>query len=484
MTKVSLIDTTMRDGHQCLWATRMSTPMMLPILERMDRAGFEYLELFGAVQFDSCIRYLRENPWDRLRLFKERITRTRRQAIIRSRCALGFGPTADDMCEKFVELLVAGGIQRIICFDGMHDLGNIEQSLRKAKEMGARNCGWLIFSESPVHTDEYYVAKAREFIDRCEVDDLMIEDTSGILTPKRISTLVPALREEIGDMRLGLHTHNLIGLGQTAYLEAVEQGIDQLFTCVWPIADSNAPPSVHTTVKNLRRAGAEVEVDLDALSEVSAYLEALADYEEKPKGRVEEYNHQNFDHQIPGGVLSNLASQLKDAGFPEKLDEVLEECGRIREELGWPIMVTPFSQLVSVQATLNVISGERYQSVPDEVKQYALGYFGELMAPIHGDVLDRIMENGSPDITEPPEVREPVLPDLRRRFPGVDDEELLLRAFFPLDLVDEALGAEPNGFDYSRLEKPLIRLIQEVVDRPKLKHVVVSKDNMKAELRR
>jgi oxaloacetate decarboxylase alpha subunit len=344
--------------------------------------------------------------------------------------------------------------------------------------------GWLIFSDSPVHTDAFYAAKAREFIDRCGVDELMIEDTSGILTPERIRTLVPALRAEIGGMRLGLHTHNLIGLAQRAYIEAADLGIDQFYTCIAPIADGNAPPSIHTTLRNLRHWGAESTIDLDVLDEVSAYFEALAARENKPRGVAQDFNLVNFDHQIPGGVLSNLASQLADAGYADKLDQVLEECGRIRRELGWPIMVTPFSQFVGVQATLNVISGERYASVPDEIKQYALGYFGALPAAVEPDVLDRIVENGSRDIAETPPEQGDAIPALRKRYPNADDEELLLRRSFPQNLVDESLAAKPDNTDYGILEKPLHRILREMAERPKLTHVVVHKGGMRIEMRR
>lgn len=458
--------------------------MMKPVLDRLDKAGFEALELIGAVQFDSCIRYLGENPWDRLRLFAKCIQRTRRQAIIRSSCALGFGLEPTDICELFVEQLVKNGIERILAFDGLHDISNVESTLRRAKELGAVTGGWLIFCDSPVHTDAFYAAKAREFIERCAVDELLIEDTSGILTPERVRTLVPVLRAEIGDMRLGLHTHNLIGLGQRTYLEGAKHGIDQLFTCVPPIADGNAPPSVHTTVHNLRHAGLNTGLDMEVLDEVSNYFEALADYENKPRGRVQEFNLFNFAHQIPGGVLSNLASQLEAAGHGNRLDEVLEECGRIREELGWPIMVTPFSQFVSVQATFNVISGERYKSVPNEVKQYALGYFGELLAPVEPDILDRIIENGSQAICETPPEIPPALPGLRKHYPNADEEELLLRRFWPRNLAEAALKAVPDTTDYSILERPLHFILKEMADRPNLSHVFIEKGDFRIEMKR
>ena len=214
MTRIRIVDTTLRDGHQCLWATRMSTAMMLPIAETLDGIGFDALEVMGAVQFDASVRYLREDPWARLRALRERITGTPLQALIRSKCVLGFEPQPDDIARLWVERLFANGVRRFIVFDGLHDLDNLMVSVRHARKLGGYVTGWLIFSDSPVHTDELYARKAREFLDRVKVDALMIEDTGGILTPERARTLVPAIRREIGDGPLGLHRHNLVGLAQ------------------------------------------------------------------------------------------------------------------------------------------------------------------------------------------------------------------------------------------------------------------------------
>ncbi|MCB1739678.1 MAG: carboxylase [Gammaproteobacteria bacterium] len=458
MSRISFVDTTLRDGHQCLWATRMSTRMLEPALERMDRIGFEAIELMGAVHFDACVRYLKEDPWARIRLVRER-TSTPLQALLRSRCALGFELQPADLNRLWVERLVANGIDRFVAFDGLHDLDNLVDGLLHAKAQGAMTTGWLIFSQSPVHTDELYARKAREFIDRAEVDMVMIEDTSGILTPERITTLVPAIKAAIGDRRLGLHTHNLVGLGQRAYLTAVDVGVDQLYTCIPPVADGNAPPSVSTTLRNLRYAGHEAVLDDALIAEVGAHFDEVADRYGFPKGRPQDFDAANFGHQIPGGVLSNLVSQLQAAGLGDRVDAVLDECARVREELGWPIMVTPFSQFVGVQATLNVIEGERYARVPDEVKKYALGYFGKLLAPVHADVLDRIVARGARSIAEHPPEQPPVVERLRQRHPHADGDELLLRSAFPPHVLDDRVP-EPSrapGLDIGQLVNALLR---------------------------
>ena len=483
MTSVKIVDTTLRDGHQCLWATRMSTPMMLPILEQMDRIGFDAVEVLGAVQFDTCIRYLKENPWARLQALRERITETPLQALIRSKCVLSFELQPDDIQRLWVERLVANGIRRFIAFDGLHDLDNIVDALMHAKRLGAYTTGWLIFSESPIHTDELYVEKAREFLDRADVDALMIEDTSGILTPERVRTLVPALKQEIGDVSLGLHTHNLVGLAQRTYIEAVRLGVDNLYTCIAPIADGNAPPAIQTTAHNLHHLGYELDVDAALIDEVSGHFANVAAYTGKPVGRPQDFDAANFDHQIPGGVMSNLASQLEAAGLGDRLDQVLEECGRVREELGWPIQVTPFSQIIGVQATLNVIKGERYFMVPAEMKKYALGYYGKLLAPVDPDMLDRIVANGPRDIPLAPPSPELLLPRLRKLYPEADEDELLLRHAFDAPMVDAALAEPTEDVDYSVVAKPIIHLVRELLDRPNLGHVRIEKGDFKLSIR-
>jgi oxaloacetate decarboxylase alpha subunit len=482
MSRMRIVDTTLRDGHQCLWATRMSTPMMLPVLDRMDRVGFDVIELMGAVHFDTCVRFLGENPWDRLKLFRDRFQRTTRQAIIRSKCALRFDLEPDDINRLWYERLFLNGIENLVAFDGLHDLDNLEDGLKYAKSLGARTQGWLIFSESPVHTDALYVTKAREFLDRCDVDSLMIEDTSGILTPERLRSLVPAIQAEIGDeVPLGLHTHNLAGLGQSLYIEAAKLGIDNIYTCIAPIADGNAPPSIQTTLRNLRHYGNEFEIDDALLGEISQHFEDVAIRSGHPLGRPQDFDAASFDHQIPGGVMSNLVGQLDAAGLSDKLPAVLEECGRIRAETGWPIMVTPFSQFVGVQATLNVLTGERYGQVTDEMKKYALGYYGKLLSPVAPNVLDRIVESGSKSIALTPPKPEPALPALRKRYPDADDEELLLWHSFPEEVVRNMYAAKLDTTDYA--SGALVHLVEEIAKRPKLSRVFISKGSMTVDIR-
>jgi oxaloacetate decarboxylase (Na+ extruding) subunit alpha len=461
----------------------MSTAMMLPIAETLDLAGFDVAEVMGAVQFDAAVRYLGENPWERLRLLRDRITRTPLQALIRSKCVLGFDLVPDDLSALWAERLIANGVKRLIVFDGLHDLDNVAAATQRAHEMGAYVTGWLTFADSPVHTDDLYVAKAREFMARLNIDALMIEDTGGILTPERTATLVPAIKAAIGDLSLGLHSHGLIGLCQRTYLEAVRHGVDNLYTAIPPLADANAPPSIVTTARNLRSSGYACSVDDARIAEMSAHIDRVADLTNKPKGAPRDFDATFLGHQIPGGVHSNLKSQLEAAGLGDRLPEVLDESARVRADLGWPIQVTPFAQLIGVQATLNVVRGERYVVVPAEVKKYALGYYGKLLAPVESDCLDRIVERGPGSIPLTPPTMMPIVPTLRKRYPNADDDEILLRHFFDAGLVDRALKSSPDLDAFMSVETPLAQLIREASRRPRVKYLAVSKEGLTLEIR-
>ena len=479
--RLKIYDTTLRDGHQCLWATRMPTSMMLPIVETFDRAGFGAIELMGNVHFDACVRYLRDDPFERMREVKKRLLHTPMQGFIRSACVLGFDIKPADINYLWVELLLRNGTDRLLAFDGLHDLDNTVPYLKFAKELGAYTVHWLIFSDSPVHTDELYVAKALEIIESADVDEIVIQDTSGILTPERAATLVPALKAAVGDRPLGLHSHCLVGLPQRTYLEAAKHGIDGLYTCISPVADGNAPPSLQTTAKNLRYAGYELEIDDDSIDAISRHLEAGITLLGKPVGMPQDFDLGQFDHQIPGGVMSNLIANLEQAGMVDHLPAVLEECGRVRAELGWPIMVTPFSQHVAVQAALNVIHGKRYGVVIDEVKLYALGYFGKLPAPVDPNVLDSIVERGSKSIAlDRPEL-EPAAARLRKRYPDMDDEERMLRYSFPEDIVND-LYARPGDDLPCTMTLPFLHLLEKLREENIPNRIAVGGGNIDVEL--
>ena len=461
---IAIVDQTFRDAHQCLWATRMRTAHMLPVAERMDCIGFQRIEAIAAVQFDVCVRFLKEDPWERVRLLRERIKKTPLSSFLRSKNIVTFDFVPDDIVALWVERLIANGVREIGSFDGLNDVDNMLTALDVARALGARTIGALSYSLSPVHTDALYVKTAKELVERGKVDAIWLKDAGGLLTIDRIRTLVPAVKQVIGDVPLELHSHCLTGVAPLVYLEGVKAGAECIHTSVAPLANGAAQPAMQSMVRNLRALGYQMDQDDALADEVGDHFRRIAEQEGKPLGKVLEYDAFHYEHQIPGGMLSNFRVQLAELGLSGKFDELLHECVRVRNELGYPIMITPFAQFVGTQAVLNVVHGERYRHVPDEVKKYALGYFGRLLAPIEPDILDRIVANGSPQIALEPEPLPPRVDSLRKQYPHASDDERLLRAMFAGGQVDAMRAAGATKTDYE-FEQPVVRLLRELAAR-------------------
>lgn len=481
MAEIKVIDTTLRDAHQCLWATRMTTAMMLPVAEQMDRAGFEAIDLMSAIQFDVCVRYLKEDPWQRLRLMREKVTRTRMQSAMRSKSLLSFDVQPDDVNYLWVECLARNGVRRVRAIDALSDLDNIVDILRLVKQLGMESVGSVVFCQSPVHTDQFYARKTRELIERAGIDVMMIKDPGGLLTPDRIRTLVPAMLAVTGKVPLELHSHCMTGLAPLVYLEGVKLGVTQIQTSIAPLANGPAQPATQTVVRNLRSMGYTVNIDDPLVAAVGAHFHRVAEHAGLPLGVPMEYDQFHYEHQIPGGMLTNMKFQLQQAGLMHKFDRVLEETARVFRELGWPAMVTPFSQLVGTQAVLNVMQGERYRTIPDEVKKYALGYYGKLLAPVEPDVLDRIISNGSSAIALQPRPPAPAVASLRRKYPHLSDEERLLRHLYAGSQVDDMRAAGPLQTEY-HFDQPIVRLLKELARRRNPGRIAISKGPMRLEL--
>lgn len=473
-SKIGLVDTTLRDAQQCLWTTRMTAGMMAPIADKMDQAGFDQIDFMAPVQFDVCVRYLREDPWEKARYFREKFTKTPLRGYCRSKSLLGFAMVPDDIVELWIERLCANGFSVVGTLDALFDVDNMVISLRRAKALGMRAIGALVFCESELHTDDLYARTTKALVEQADIDGIMIKDSGALLTPDRIRTLIPALRKVLGNRSLELHSHCSTGMGPMVYMEAAKLGIDQLHTSIAPLAGGPAQPSVQQTMSNLSQLGFRTDGDSIAIDEISDYLTELAAQEQFPLGGPGEYDVFHYKHQMPGGMLANWRFQLRQAGQEHRFDEILEEIVQIRRELAWPIMVTPFSQIIAVQAMLNVVSGERYSSVPDEVKMYALEHFGKHLAPIDPDALDRIVANGSSKIPLKPVPLEPALPDLRRRYPRASDDERLLRFMFPGNDVDETIRAGSLSTDFS-LSTPMDRLLSALPQRSRLTAFSIAK---------
>ena len=479
--EIRVIDTTLRDAHQCLWATRMRTAHILPVLEKFDRIDYESVDLMGTIQFDVATRFLHEDPWERVRLAHQGAPHTKFRSLIRSKNIVAFDFLPDDIIDLWVDRLHANGFRVIGSFDGLNDVDNIAPGLRRAKKLGAYTFGALSFCDSPVHTDALFVRTAKALIAQADVDSIMIKDAGGLLTVDRIRTLVPALKKVIGKRPLELHSHCLTGLAPLVYLEGAKLGCDQLHLSIAPMANGAAQPAVQTVARNLRSMGFRVNLDDTLIDEIGEHFRAIALREGKPLGQPLAYDAFHYEHQIPGGMLSNFREQLAAAGLSHKFNELLEECARVRRELAWPIMITPYAQFVGTQAVLNVVHGERYRVVPNEVKKYVLGYYGKLLAKVDGAAMDRIVANGSPQIALKPQPLAPAVAGLRKQYPNAGDDELLLRFQLPGAHVDAMLAAQPVDHAYSASE-PIVDLVRKLIQRRKPGRVYVRKGGVEVSL--
>jgi len=486
MKEIAFVDTTLRDGHQSLWATRMSTAHMLPIAPLLDEAGFYAVDLMGTVQFDACIRYLRENPWERIRLLREAMPKTPLSGLIRSKSLTSFNIVPDSVIELWIQRCAANGLRRLMIFDALHDWSNLELSVRVAKAQGIEVVVPLVYSLSPVHTDEFYAGKTKEMLKRLKPDRVMIKDSIGLLTVDRTRTLVPAVKNIIGDMPFEMHSHCTTGLAPLCCLESVSLGIDTLHTCFAPLANGSSHPSVENMIRNLRRMGYRPKVEENAVQPISDHFFYVAKREGKPIGAPVEYDVFQYMHQVPGGMISNLQFMLAQRKMEHRLEEVLEEISVIRKEWGYPVMITPFSQLVGTQAVLNVLMGERYKTATDEAIRYVLGHYGQTPAPVDPHVLGKM--------TALPEAKkflkwkqpQPTIAELRREIgrPHISDDELLLRVLFPAEHVEATLAAGPIRRTVPAGHRPPLALLQELVRRKDVSAIELEKGDFWIDLRR
>jgi oxaloacetate decarboxylase alpha subunit len=462
MRTLRFIDTTLRDAPQCLWATRMTTAQMLPVAPILDRVGFEAIELVGGAVFDVCVRYLLEDPWERMRIMRRVITKTPLMAINRGQSLFTFELFSDDVVELTAQRIAANGMRYVTTYDGLNDTRNLHVPIRASKAAGLYVLVWLVYTLSPVHTDDYYARKAREVV-ALGADAVVLKDPSGLLTPDRIRTIIPALRAAVGPAPLHLVTHCQTGLGPLCLLEAIPLGVDTVHTATSPLAHGASEPPTEWVARHARRRGVAVPLDEEGLRPVAEHFRYVAWREGKPLGEIAEYDPFYYEHQMPGGMISNFLNQLRELGLEHRLDEILEETARVRRELGYLIMVSPFSQYIATQAVLNVIQGERYRTVPDEVRRYALGYYGRPAAPIDPDVLDRIVGNEAPVTARPGELLPPTLERVRReRGPFRSDDDLLLAVFYPPEPYEKLVRARPIKTDYPVERLPLVTLVKEL----------------------
>ncbi|OGQ51227.1 MAG: hypothetical protein A3J24_12505 [Deltaproteobacteria bacterium RIFCSPLOWO2_02_FULL_53_8] len=430
-----LVDVTLRDAHQCLWSTRMTTAMMTPILETIDRVGYSYINILGGAVFDVSVRYLHENPWDRTALLCKHLN-TPCDGLTRGQSLYTFELFPDDIVALNSQVLAKLGLSVLTVYDALNDNRNIESSVKSGRAAGMKINAMMTYGLSPVHTDAYYVARTKELV-ALKADFITIKDPTGLLTPERARTLFPAVVEAAAGIPLQLHSHGQSSLAPEVYQIAIESDFRYGHTAVESLANGASLPAADDIDARARSLGRHTGINPTALKEVSGYFDWLAVREDKQRGKIATYDPALYEHQVPGGMISNLKSQLQAIGMESRLPEILEESIHVRRDLGYPILVSPFAQYIMTQAVLNVVQGERYKTIPDEIRKYALGYYGRLAAQPSDFFMERANIQPAEIIQERPSDQiAPWIPRLRAELgKSASDEDILLHAFYDKKLL-------------------------------------------------
>ena len=483
---IQFIDTTLRDGNQCLWgATGLRTGMMLEIAPVLDDVGYHALDFSTSTHMAVTVRFHKENPWERFRLMKERAPRTPLSFLSTGMRFISWETANPEVMALSFRLLVRNGVERFMVMDPMNSVDAVIESCRMiAKEGGREIVGALVFTVSPIHDDALFSAMAARLASDPAIGRIYLKDPGGLLTPERARTLLPALQAAVGGKPLELHSHCTIGLAPFTYPIAPGLGVDALHTAARPLGNGSSQPAVENVVANLQAQGMPVDLDMDAAARVSAYFVALARAEGLPQGVPQEYDARYFNHQLPGGMLGTMRRQLREMRQEHRIAEVFEEVERVRSELGYPVMVTPFSQVVATMAVMNVLAPARYANVPDEVIRYVIGRFGTPPVPMDDNVRDRIVS--LPRATELADQQPmPGVDELRKRFAAkLSDEEFLLRVVMPGDQVDAMVAAGPCRRGYNATLAPLEKLMESLRHRQDLNHLRLERDGFRFELSR
>ena len=436
---VQIVETVLRDAHQSLFATRMTTDEMLPIIDKMDKIGYRSVECWGGATFDSCLRFLHEDPWERLRLLKKGFKNTKLQMLFRGQNILGYNHYADDVVEYFVQKSVANGIDIIRIFDCLNDLRNLETAVNACKKEGAEAQIALSYTLGDAYTEDYWMNIARE-IEEMGADSLCIKDMAGLLLPYDAEKLVKALKRGT-DIPIELHTHYTSGCGSMTYLKAIEAGVDIIDCAISPLALGTSQPATEVMVGALKGTERDTGLDQALLKEIADYF---TPYREEClengllSTKVLGVNIRTLIYQVPGGMLSNMVSQLAEQGASDKLTAVLEEVPRVRKDLGEPPLVTPSSQIVGTQAVMNVLMGERYKMATAQTKDLIRGKYGQTIKPMNEEVVKKVIGDEERITCRPADLIPPQLPQFEKECAQwkQQDEDVLSYALFPQVAVD------------------------------------------------
>lgn len=432
MKVIKFMDTTLRDAHQSLLATRMKTSEMLPALEEMDEIGYEAFEMWGGATFDSCLRFLNEDPWERLREIRKRVKNTKLQMLLRGQNILGYSNYPDDVLELFIRKVAENGIDVVRVFDALNDPRNLEKPIEFVRKYGMHVQGAISYTVSPVHTIEKYVEFAKKIVEM-GIDSICIKDMAGLLTAPIAYALVKELKKRFS-LPVEVHSHFTSGLADAAYWAAIEAGADVIDTAISALAYGTSQPAVEPFVMMLKDSTEfGVNLDMEKINHVNEHFTKVRADHKADDVLMMTIDSRIFSAQVPGGMLSNLVSQLKSQNAIDKYDDVMKEIPKVREDLGFPPLVTPTSQIVGVQAVLNVLNGERYKMVTKETKNYVKGMYGRPPVPINKEIIKKILGNEKPIDVRPADLLEPGLEKLKREIGELaqNDEDLLSYALFP-----------------------------------------------------
>ena len=456
--KVQFVETVLRDANQSLIATRLPFEKFEPMLETIDKAGFYAAECWGGATFDVCLRYLHEDPWERLRKIRAKMPNTKLQMLLRGQNVLGYSHYPDDFVKLFVQKAVENGMDVIRIFDALNDVNNMKVAMEATAKAGAIASGTISYTTSPVHTHKKYVEMVKE-LKEMGASTICIKDMAGIMGPQEAYDLVSAIKDAV-DLPIDLHTHSTTGLAFMTYLKAVEAGVDIIDTAISPFSGGTSQPATETLAYALRQLGYQVDLNDDCLNTMADYFKGIRDEFVKdgtlmPKAMATDT--QCLTYQVPGGMLSNLLSQLKQMNALDKFDEALAETPKVRADMGYPPLVTPTSQMVGVQAVRNVLDGERYKTVSKEIKAYCRGEYGRTPAPINADIQKMILGDEKPLEGRYADTLKPVVEDTRKKLGDLakTDEDVLSYIAFPNlaeKFLEERKAKEENVATYSIVE--------------------------------
>ncbi|MEF7611583.1 oxaloacetate decarboxylase subunit alpha [Enterococcus casseliflavus] len=448
MKKIQFTETVLRDGQQSLIATRMPTSDMLPILKTMDQAGYHALEMWGGATFDACLRFLNEDPWERLRAIRKEVKSTKLQMLLRGQNLLGYKNYADDVVADFVTKSVENGIDILRLFDALNDVRNLETAIRATKAAGGHCQTAISYTTSQIHTVDYFVDLANKMAD-LGADSICIKDMAGVLTPQTGYELVSRIKDAV-DLPLEVHTHATSGIAEMTYLKVAEAGADIIDTAISSFAGGTSQPATESVAIALEDCGFATGLDLQKVAEIAEHFNPVRDrFREEGllNPKVKDIEPKTLIYQVPGGMLSNLLSQLTEQGLQDKYEEVLAEVPKVRADLGYPPLVTPLSQMVGTQALMNVISGERYKLVPSEIKDYVKGLYGQSPAPISDEIKETIIGDAEVITVRPADLLAPQLPAFKEEIAeyAKSEEDVLMYALFPQQAQD-FLGRREDPF--------------------------------------